>query len=194
MTGFVFTYGRFNPPTKGHGLLFREIMRKASDLDAAPVIVVSHSNASKKNPLTANEKIEIIKLVYPNADVRASGPGNQISDIIKQLIIDYKKPGLMLLGSDRVKGMSFLKMYGINIEQAGENRNLTGTGTDPLARISGTRARSAAVKRNLNAFKFQSIMGNTLNSPNLKSKMNMLANRIDTLPAKTPPKPKTARA
>ena len=196
MTGFVFTYGRFNPPTKGHGLLFREIMRKASDLDAAPVIVVSHSNASKKNPLTAKEKIEIIKLVYPDADVRASGPGNQISDIIKQLIIDYKKPGLMLLGSDRVKGMSFLKMYGINIEQAGDNRNLTGTGTgtDPLARISGTRARSAAVKRNLNAFKFQSIMGNTLNSPNLKSKMNMLANRIDTLPAKTPPKPKTARA
>ena len=196
MPGFVFTYGRFNPPTKGHGLLFREIMRKASDLDAVPVIVVSHSNASKKNPLTAKEKIEIIKLVYPDADVRASGPGNQISDIIKQLIIDYKKPGLMLLGSDRVKGMSFLKMYGINIEQAGDNRNLTGTGTgtDPLARISGTRARSAAVKRNLNAFKFQSIMGNTLNSPNLKSKMNMLANRIDTLPAKTPPKPKTARA
>ena len=193
MPGFVFTYGRFNPPTKGHGVLFRSIVDRANDIGAIPVIVVSHSNSSKKDPLTAEEKTDIIQTVFPGVLVLASGPGNQIGDIMKNLIAKYGLPGEMMLGSDRIEQGSFesmTKFYGINRIKAGKNRNLTDTGTDPLARISGTRARSAAVKRNLNAFRFQSIMGN---DPDLKNRMNMLANRINILPAKTPPKPKTAR-
>ena len=197
MPGFVFTYGRFNPPTKGHGVLFRAIVDRANDIGATPVIVVSHSNASKKDPLTADEKMEIIKTVFPNVLVLASGPGNQIGDIMKNLIAKYGLPGEMMLGSDRIEQGSFKSItnfYGINRIKAGANRNLTGAGgtggTDPLARISGTRARSAAVKRNLNAFRFQSILGNTTD---LKNRMNMLANRINSLPAKTPPKPRTKK-
>ena len=200
--GFVFTYGRFNPPTKGHGLLFREIVSQATELGAQPVIVVSHSNSSKKNPLSAEDKMGIIRQVFPNVDVRASGPGNQIADIIKQLIVDYGKPGLMLLGSDRVKGMSFLKMYGINIAQVGENRT-TGNSASSLKNISGTKARAAATRKITSAytqnqkrknFRFQYILGNTLASPNINNTMNMLTRKISNLPNKTPPRPKSAPA
>jgi hypothetical protein len=203
-SGFVFTYGRFNPPTKGHGLLFREIVRQATELGARPVIVVSHSNASKKNPLSAEDKMGIIKTVFPNVDVRASGPGNQIGDIIKQLIIDYGKPGLMLLGSDRVKGMSFLKMYGINIAQVGENRSAGNSAAAvSLKNISGTKTRAVATRKISGAynqaqkrknFRFQYILGNTLSSPNINNTMNMLARKISNLPNKTPPRPKSAPA
>ena len=201
MSGFVFTYGRFNPPTRGHGLLFREIVRQAAQAGAMPVIVVSHSNASKKNPLSAEDKMYIIKQVFPDVDVRASGPGNQIGDIIKQLIVDYGKPGLMLLGSDRVKGMAFLKMYGINIAQVGENRSVGNASSTSLKNISGTKARAAAMRQVTSAynrtqkrknFRFQYILGNTLSSPNINNTMNMLTRKISNLPNKTPPRPKSA--
>jgi hypothetical protein len=203
MSGFVFTYGRFNPPTKGHGLLFREIVSRAEKMGAQPVIVVSHSNSSKKNPLSAEDKMAIIKQVFPNVDVRASGPGNQISDIIKQLIIDYGKPGVMLVGSDRVKGMSFMKMYGINIAQAGENRTAANSAAVSLKNISGTKTRAVATRKITSAydqaqkrknFRFQYILGNTLASPNINSTMNMLSRKISNLPNKTPPRPKSAPA
>jgi hypothetical protein len=206
MSGFVFTYGRFNPPTKGHGLLFREIVSRAEKMGAKPVIVVSHSNASKKNPLSAEDKMAIIKQVFPNVDVRASGPGNQIGDIVKQLIVDYGKPGVMLVGSDRVKGMAFMKMYGINIAQAGETRtaaNSSAAAVTSLKNISGTRTRAVAMRQITDAynqaqkrknFRFQYILGNTLSSPNINNTMRLLARKISNLPNKTPPRPKSAPA
>ena len=204
--GFVFTYGRFNPPTKGHGFLFREIVRQAAAMNATPVIVVSHSNASKKNPLTAEEKMSVIKQVFPKVVVLASSPTRLIGPIVKDLVDKYgNKPGLMLLGSDRVAGMSFLKkIYGINISQVGENRNSAASAANAgparsLKQISGTRTRETAMRKiaaNYSQaqkradFRFQSLLGNTLSSPEINKVMNDLSRRINALPAKTPPKKK----
>ena len=43
MESVVFTYGRFNPPHKGHRLMIKYMIETARKTNKKPVIVVSHS-------------------------------------------------------------------------------------------------------------------------------------------------------
>jgi len=59
----VFTYGRFNPPHKGHKMMIERIVKLAKKLNKKPVVVVSHSTGTEKNPMNVNEKIKILPLI-----------------------------------------------------------------------------------------------------------------------------------
>lgn len=58
----VLTYGRMNPPTIGHAKLIDAAMKEPGEKR----IYVSHTQDSKKNPLTADEKLSILHKMYPN--------------------------------------------------------------------------------------------------------------------------------
>ena len=123
-------------------------------------------------------------------DVRASGrgPNRQIESITTELIAQYGNPGVMLLGSNRIKKGTFKNMnktHGITRIKVGENRNQPGVvsgGRLSAKNISGTRARAAAVAKNRENFRFQYI-NKTLTNAELNSAMNMLIKRINSLPA-----------
>ena len=65
----VMTFGRFNPPTKGHEKLFKTIMALATKTNASPVIFASSTQDDKKNPLSHKEKTSYIQSALPSLSV-----------------------------------------------------------------------------------------------------------------------------
>ena len=89
----VFTFGRFQPPTKGHGGLIKSIEENGRKLEAKPYVFVSLSqnalkdnewkqairpaknindyitNKNNENPLSPDVKIEILEKMFPNTEI-----------------------------------------------------------------------------------------------------------------------------
>ena len=57
--GAVFTFGRFNPPTTGHGKLVDKLKKESSG-GYQVMLFTSHSNDPKKNPLSHKDKIKYL--------------------------------------------------------------------------------------------------------------------------------------
>jgi len=57
----VISFGRFSPPHMGHAKLVDHVLKQKGDHH----IFVSHSQDSKKNPLSAEEKVHYLKKMYP---------------------------------------------------------------------------------------------------------------------------------
>jgi hypothetical protein len=58
----ILTVGRFNPPTTAHSMMLDKLFK----LPGVHHVLVSHSQDSKKNPLSAEEKIDLLHKIYPN--------------------------------------------------------------------------------------------------------------------------------
>lgn len=103
----VFSYGRYNPPTVGHEKLFNKVVNEAKKRGTIPHIFTSHSQDAKKNPLTSEHKVELIKHAYPEAHVGTSSKEMpSMLHIAKKLHEQGHHHLVMVAGSDRVKEMS----------------------------------------------------------------------------------------
>ena len=60
----VFTFGRFNPPTVGHEKLITATETAAKGVGGDYFVYPSHSQDTKKNPLTQAQKIKYMKLMF----------------------------------------------------------------------------------------------------------------------------------
>jgi hypothetical protein len=175
----VFTFGRFQPPTKGHGVLIKEVERLAKEVDADGFVFVSssiiqskyftskkfyammesgkfESSKDNENPLNVATKVEFLKKMYPDTNVTFVDTTvcdcKTLPSILKKLQESGYKQIQMVVGSDRVN--TFKKVVNIPVLAAGETRNLTGKATSGnLKTVSGTKMRVAAVKENFNTFR-----------------------------------------
>ena len=68
----VMTFGRFNPPTSGHEKLVNKVKEIADQHSAPHHIILSHSQDSKKNPLSASEKVKHAKHAFPGTNIEAA--------------------------------------------------------------------------------------------------------------------------
>ena len=96
----VFAYGRFNPPTIGHEKLIDKVIETATKNKADYFIVPSHSTEpKKKNPLTFEEKFQILKYMI---DITHIGKfGTTFIEVLKNLQqMGYTKV-IQIAGSDR---------------------------------------------------------------------------------------------
>ena len=59
----VFTFGRFNPPTTGHEKLMNKLASVA--IGSNYRVYASHSQDAKKNPLQYDEKVKIMRKMFP---------------------------------------------------------------------------------------------------------------------------------
>ena len=59
-TSLICTFGRFNPPTKGHEKLLRMIVTTAKRTNLSAVVFLSNTEDTKENPLTHAERSRII--------------------------------------------------------------------------------------------------------------------------------------
>ena len=101
----VFTFGRFNPPTIGHEKLLKVIANAASKPDADYYVFMSQSNDPKKNPLSHQDKLKFMKMLFPkhrNAFIKSKAR-NALEAAVQ--IYDMKKYNKlkMVVGSDRVQ-------------------------------------------------------------------------------------------
>ena len=157
----AFTFGRFNPPTTGHEKLISKVKSvPANDYK----IYLSRSEDPKKNPLSARQKLDYMKKMFPqhakNIEVNTS---NMILDIATNL---YKKGYTditMVVGSDRVREFdTILKKYNdvksrhgyynfdkINVVSAGERD----PDAEGVSGMSASKMRAAAQQGDVKSFK-----------------------------------------
>ena len=100
----VFAFGRMNPPTTGHLKLIDKVKEVAKKVGGSHSVVVSHSQDSKKNPLSSEQKLKHLKRYSPGTHFEASSKEHPtFLHHAEQL----HKKGVthlhMVAGSDRVK-------------------------------------------------------------------------------------------
>ena len=150
-----FTFGRFQPPTTGHEENFNAVAKKAGTCDW--YIYLSQTTDKKgNNPLPPERKLYYAKKMFPKlANNIRSGPRDPVG-ILQELQGQGYDDVVMVVGSDRVAAMQWIKKYNgkdfvfrkMDIISSGE-RDADG---DTFA-ISGTKMRRAAAVGNFKVFR-----------------------------------------
>lgn len=97
----VFAYGRYNPPTIGHMKLIETVVNAAKKNKADYLIVPSHSmKPLDKNPLTVDQKIEILKYMVPDS-AKVSMAGSTYINTLQKLQEMGFQNIIQVCGSDR---------------------------------------------------------------------------------------------
>jgi cytidyltransferase-like protein len=100
----VMAFGRMNPPTTGHLKLIDKVRSEAEKRHAKHVIVVSHSQDSKKNPLSSVQKIKHLRRYSPKTNFEPASP--EFPTILHHAAKLHSKGHdhlTVVAGSDRVK-------------------------------------------------------------------------------------------
>ena len=151
MQAVVFTYGRFNPPHKGHRVMIEQIIETARRTNKTPVVVVSHSHGNAKNPLPVENKVRILRRWFPGVTILTSAKDRSIAKIAQ----NFNKNSIMVIGQNRKNSFKFL-----NFKKVAVSRSANAP--------SATMARTAAAAGNAKAFK--NMTGYNL-TPNLRNKV-----------------------
>ena len=154
----VFAFGRFNPPTIGHELLFKVVKKVAASNKADHVIYASKTQDKKKNPLSVDRKVHYLNLMFPQTHfVAANEHVRTFIEAAKLLNKKYKNL-IMIAGSDRVPEYTkLLNTYNgkefhfdsVQVISAGERD----PDSDDATGMSASKMRSAAVKGDYSTFK-----------------------------------------
>ena len=153
----VFTFGRFNPPTIGHGKLLDKVASVRPD--AKYYVFVSHTQDAKKNPLDYDTKISFLKRQFgkhTNEIVQNEGI-RTIIDVMQYLEQQGHDGVIMVAGSDRVKSFNDLLQKYNGQEYNFDKIIVTSAGDrDPdsegVEGASASKARQAASQGNMAAF------------------------------------------
>jgi len=159
VTAFV----RMNPPHEGHGEVINAVKNEAERLGADHSVVLSHSQDSKKNPLSADQKLKYSKAAWKGVKFKTSSAESpnllhHLTNLHSQGVRDITIVG----GSDRdtfndlakkyngVEGKhGYYKFNSINFKQAGEERADNAEG---IASYSASKMREAAVNNDRGSF------------------------------------------
>ena len=155
----VFTWGRFNPPTIGHGVVMDRVAAEAKSRGADFKIYASKSEDPRKNPLTFKDKIKFLKKSFPkySRNIDSNPRHNTILKVMASLEKKYSEVAVVV-GSDRQQEFNkLLHVYNgreydfekIDVISAGER--------DPDAEgasgMSASKMRKAAADGDYKSFK-----------------------------------------
>ena len=99
----VFAFGRMNPPTTGHAALVDKVKEVARENNAPHEIVLSHSQDSKKNPLSPEQKLAHAKRFFPDTNITlASKEQPTLMHHLARLHQAGHDHAIVIAGSDRV--------------------------------------------------------------------------------------------
>ena len=98
----VFAFGRFNPPTIGHGKLMSKVITEARKNNANHIVYASASTDKRSNPLDVKTKVKFMKKMFPaNKIIAAGGSQRTFIEVLKFYNKMYGEI-IMVAGSDRV--------------------------------------------------------------------------------------------
>ena len=159
----VFVFGRFNPPTIGHEVVFNAAKKLArGDIYR---IYPSQSQDAKKNPLDFNEKVKFMRKMFPKhaRNIMADkGIRNAFNVVVSLYDQGFKKVS-MIVGSDRVvefekllnkyngvKGKHGFYQFegGVLVKSAGERD----PDADGASGMSASKMRQAAADKDFQSF------------------------------------------
>jgi len=161
----VFTFGRLNPPTTGHGKLIDAMAREqGKNVGSKMHVFVSHSQDAKKNPLDYKRKVAYIRKMFPKyAKNILTDKAKTIFEVAVSLHNKGYKSIIMVVGSDRVDEFERLLneyngvqskhgYYGfdnVEVVSAGERD----PDAEGLEGMSASKMRKAAMDGDLDSFK-----------------------------------------
>ena len=103
----VFAFGRFNPPTIGHGRLV-EVVKKQPGV---PFLFLTHTQKPKTDPLTFEQKVKYAKASFTNIKIGDSSVRTLIQALQKLESLGFANV-IMVAGDDRVQQFTeFLPKY-----------------------------------------------------------------------------------
>ena len=171
----VFTFGRFQGMSQGHELLVKVVEKTAKSHNADSLIYASKTQDKKKNPLSVEQKIHYLKLMFPHTNFKAANEKERTPiEAAKELNKKYKNL-IMVAGSDRVAAFEkLLNQYNgtdyhydsIQVVSAGERD----PDADDASGMSGTKMRTLALDGNYPEFKKG--LPHTLKDADAKQLMN----------------------
>ena len=154
----VFTFGRMNPPTIGHGKLIDKVLSIAKGSGAKAIIYPSKTEDDNKNLLPFKMKVKVLKDVYGSivdTDRTVKNPFDALDKLDDKKISNVT----FVVGSDRVKEFtknmtSHIKKHLNNIK----NFSVVSAGErDPdasdVSGISGSKMRSFVQKDEFEKFR-----------------------------------------
>tara|TARA_B100000073_G_scaffold26390_1_gene20427 strand:+ start:709 stop:1986 length:1278 start_codon:yes stop_codon:yes gene_type:complete len=176
------TFGRFNPPTIGHQKLL-DAAKKAAGKGSLKVYP-SRSQDAKKNPYDADEKVDVMRQMFPDhAENIVNDPNARtIFDVLKQAHQDGYSSVKIVVGGDRVKEFEKLssnyngQLYdfsGLETVSAGE-RDADSEGVEGM---SASKMRKAAANNDFKSFR-QGIP-KTIDDKTAKQMMNSLRKKMN---------------
>lgn len=152
----VFTFGRFNPPTRGHAKLIVAVERIAKEMGGDPFIFISRNHGGDKNPLTYTDKLIFMRKIFPHTNFiendEIKNPFNASGFLGSHL--KYTDV-VFVAGSDRVgeyeKRFTNPDKYfdSFKVISAGERD----PDSDDIIGMSGTKARVSAARNDLGGFR-----------------------------------------
>jgi hypothetical protein len=156
-------YGRMNPPTSGHLKVINKVQEVAKKHGGEHHMIVSHSQDSKKNPLSGEQKVKHLKRYAPGANIRSSSKENptlfsHAAELHKKgvthlhvvagsdRVAEYKQKFKELNGKPNKEGHVPFHFKKISVHSAGTR--------DPDAEgISGTKMREHAKNKDFKKFR-----------------------------------------
>ena len=160
----VFTFGRYQPPTKGH----LKVWKKVGDTEGdAHYIYTSHTKDKKKNPLDYNTKVGLIKSALKENNINAEVVESEAKTII-DVVVDIANKGftdiIFVGGSDRLNDIvTLIQKYNDVPNKEGDSYHfdtIEGVSagerdpdSDSLEGISGTKIRQFALDNDFESFK-----------------------------------------
>jgi len=181
----VISWGRFNPPTIGHEIVFKFANDLAKQNKADFFIIPTKTTDKEKNPLTIQEKITYLNKIFPEYT------NNLINNLQINTIIEaakyFSNKGYsnlkLVVGSDRKQQFEILNKYNnkdykfnsIEIVSAGERLD-EGEGA---ASMSASKMREAAIEGNIDAF-MKGVAGR-LDLEEGVQLMNLIRSRIEVV-------------
>lgn len=160
----VITFGRFNPPTVGHGKLFKKVASVAKGNDYR--IHASQSSDPKKNPLSYTDKVKFLRKMFPDhgrSFILDTSIKNIFNAASKAHEDGYNKL-IIVVGSDRVNEFKqtlgkyngvegrhgfYDFEYGIEVKSAGARDP---DSDDAVEAMSASKMRDAAADNDLKTF------------------------------------------
>jgi len=104
----VLVWGRLNPPTIGHEKLVKKQLQVARSMGATPILLLSHSEDAKKNPLPYDDKLFLAKKAFGN-HVQKS-PARTVIEALQHVAKSFDHV-VLLAGSDRIKDYERVMNY-----------------------------------------------------------------------------------
>ena len=161
----VFTFGRLNPPTTGHGKLIDAMAREQGKNAGSKMhVFVSHSQDAKKNPLDYKRKVAYIRKMFPKyAKNILTDKAKTIFEVAVSLHNKGYKSIIMVVGSDRVDEFERLlnEYNGVQSKHGYygfDNVEVVSAGdrdpdSDSVEGMSASKMRKAAMDGDLDSFK-----------------------------------------
>ena len=140
-----FTFGRFNPPTKGHSHLLNVVKKAAGTGDH--YVFTGRTNDKNRNPLRYEDKITLMRAMFPTINIvddpNVKNPWQALEELGK-----HYDDVTLVVGSDRQQDFQsqmrpYMKEFGIKNFQVISSGERDADSTD-VQGISATKARAFA--------------------------------------------------